>query len=106
MSPSISYTYCIPNPILGIMEEEGRKMKKEKMNGKCTWWRKEEKWGKKWGLFTMNLPCASFYTKYHGIDMNTYYNTMKLDSIFHFTDEDKKIWKDVVSSQDRISNTA
>lgn len=54
----------------------------------------------------MNLPCASFYTKYHGIDMNTYYNTMKLDSIFHFTDEDKKIWKDVVRSQDRISNTA
>lgn len=34
MSPSISYTYCIPNPILGIMEEEGRKMKKEKMERK------------------------------------------------------------------------
>lgn len=41
MSPSISYTCCIPNPILGIMEEEGRKMKKEKMNGKCTWMKKE-----------------------------------------------------------------
>ena len=34
MSPSISYTYCIPNPILDIMEEEGRKMKKEKMEKK------------------------------------------------------------------------
>ena len=33
MSPSISYTYCIPNPILGIMEE-GRKMKKEKIERK------------------------------------------------------------------------
>ena len=51
MSPSISYTYCIPNPILDIMEEEGRKMKKEKMEkknwmGNVHGWRKEEKWGK------------------------------------------------------------
>ena len=38
--------------------------------------------------------------------MNTYYNTMKLDSIFHFTDEDKKIWKEVVRSRDHISNIA
>lgn len=57
-------------------------------------------------MFTMMLPRVSVWTKHYEVDVNTYYNTVKLGGDSHFTDEDEKVWRDVVTFIYHTSNKA